>query len=425
MADNQPPQPQPQLNMDVDQIENLQQDLQANLGVGPPPPPPQPNQDQQNIAQGQQNDHPVYPPGQNPRFDDVVAPRGNAFQLQRGQKVMNHCPKYARKRPWRQYVCEFYSWVECFSLYLVGDDFIKDAMVWSMRGQAMDMIHPHRSGSATYMNNVTWRAYAIAIESIFAPRAESQLAKQEFKTYKQAQTEDISSYLATKRALFDVAYTREGPFDTLLDEVINGMVNNEVKRELRMRNPQTADEMSMYAVQIVANVRAAYENGYGLSESKAGLYHTTMLGIRENQEEPMDVNAMRRKMRQMEEQIQTMNSEMRCYHCNGKGHIAKDCRKNPGNRGGRGGAGRGGLGRGGRRGGGTQSGGKFPYNCHYCKQPGHKIADCFKNKKDEKAGKKSGGGRTQNMDQEDKDGDSSAQDGYQRFLDLAGEQEQN
>ena len=108
-----------------------------------------------------------------------------------------------------------------------------------------------------------------------------------------------------------------------------------------------------------------------------------------------------------------------------KGHIAKDCRKNPGNRGGRGGAGRGGLGRGGRRGGGTQSGGKFPYNCHYCKQPGHKIADCFKKKKDEKAGKKSGGGRTQNMDQEDKDGDSSAQDGYQRFLDLAGEQEQN
>ena len=232
-------------------------------------------------------------------------------------------------------------------------------------------------------------------------------------------------HLATKRALFDVAYTRDGPFDTLLDEVINGMVNNEVKRELRMRNPQTADEMSMYAVQIVANVRAAYENGYGLSESKAGLYHTTMLGIRENQEEPMDVNAMRRKMRQMEEQIQTMNSEMRCYHCNGKGHIAKDCRKNPGNRGGRGGAGRGGLGRGGRRGGGTQSGGKFPYNCHYCKQPGHKIADCFKKKKDEKAGKKSGGGRTQNMDQEDKDGDSSAQDGYQRFLDLAGEQEQN
>ena len=59
-------------------------------------------------------------------------------------------------------MCEFYSWVECFSLYLVGDDFIKDAMVWSMRGQAMDMIHPHRSGSATYMNNVTWRAYAIA-----------------------------------------------------------------------------------------------------------------------------------------------------------------------------------------------------------------------------------------------------------------------
>ena len=428
--------PPAQLNMDVDQIDNLQQQLQNDLGEGPPPPqqdnagqgqggPPQPNPVQQN--QHQQNnfhlqpDEPVYLPGQNPRFDDVPAPRGNAFQQQRGQKVMNHCPKYARKRPWRQYVCEFHSWVECFSLYLVGDDFIKDAMVWSMRGQAMDMIHPHRSGSATYMNNVTWRAFARAIEHIFAPRAESQLAKQEFKTYRQGQTEDISSYLATKRALFDVAYTRNGPFDTLLDEVISGIINNEVKRELRMRNPQNADEMSMYAVQIVANVRAAYENGYGLSESKAGLYHTTMLGIRENQEEPMDVNAMRRKMRQMEEQINEMN-DGKCFKCNRKGHMAKDCKAPFGNRGGRGGAGRGGPG---RRGGGTPSGGRFTFNCHYCKKPGHKIADCFKKKKEEKDGKKSGGGRTQNMDQEDGEEGETDQDGYSRFLDLAGEHEQN
>ena len=307
----------------------------------------------------------------------------------------------------------------------MGDDFIKDAMVWSMRGQAMDMIHPHRSGSATYMNNVTWRAFARAIEHIFAPRAESQLAKQEFKTYKQGQTEDISSYLATKRALFDVAYTRNGPFDTLLDEVISGIINNEVKRELRMRNPQNADEMSMHAVQIVANVRAAYENGYGLSESKAGLYHTTMLGIRENQEEPMDVNAMRRKMRQMEEQINEMNTGVKCYNCNRMGHVAKDCKMPYRSRGGRGGAGRGGPGRGGKRGGGTPSGGRFPFPCHYCKKPGHKIADCFKKKKDEKDGKKSGGGRTQQMDQEDVEEGGTGQEGYHRFLDPAGEQELN
>merc|ERR1719376_284441 len=177
--------------------------------------------------------------------------------------------------------------------------------------------------------------------------------------------------------------------------------------------------MSMYAVQIVANVRAAYENGYGLSESKAGLYHTTMLGIRENQEEPMDVNAMRRKMRQMEEQINEMN-DGKCFKCNRKGHMAKDCKAPFGNRGGRGGAGRGGPG---RRGGGTPSGGRFTFNCHYCKKPGHKIADCFKKKKEEKDGKKSGGGRTQNMDQEDGEEGETDQDGYSRFLDLAGEHE--
>ena len=81
--------------------------------------------------------------------------------------------------------------------------------------------------------------------------------------------------------------------------------------------------------------------------------------------------------------------------------------------------------RGGKRGGGTPSGGRFPFPCHYCNKPGHKIADCFKKKKDEKDGKKSGGGRTQQMDQEDVEEGGIGQEGYHRFLDPAGEQELN
>ena len=447
------------LNMDVDQIENLQEELQVNQrggqeqpaqqnNGGPPPPNVQqnpPNVQGNNVQgnnvqvnnQGNNNWNNnwnnnavqnVFPPGRHPKYHDVPAPRGNAYQLQRGQKLVHQCPKYARKRPWRQYVCEFFSWVETFEIYECGDEFIKDTMVWSMKGQAMDMIHPHRAGSATYANNPTWRGYARAVEHIFAPKAESQLAKQEFKTYRQGQTEDISSYLATKRALFDVAFGQFGPFDTLLDEVINGIINKEVKRELRMRNPRTPEEMSVHAVQIVANVRAAYENGYGLSDSKAGLYHTTMLGVRENQEEPMEVTAMKRKMRAMEEQLNAMNSgnSMKCFKCNRPGHLAKDCRVPVGNRGGRGGANRGGIGRGkDGRGGSTQGGGRFNYNCHYCKKPGHKIADCYKKKKDDQGQKRDGGGKTRTMDQNCQESEEEAPNGYNRFLDLEGELEQN
>ena len=105
------------LNMDVDQIENLQEELQVNQrggqeqpaqqnNGGPPPPNVQPNL--QNNFPGNnnwnnnmgQNVH-VFPPDRHPKYHDVLAPRGNQYQLQRGQKLVHQCPKYARKRPWR------------------------------------------------------------------------------------------------------------------------------------------------------------------------------------------------------------------------------------------------------------------------------------------------------------------------------------
>jgi len=376
--------------------------------------------DQQNQVVGEQ-------PPPNPRNQNVPAPRGNDNQLLRCQKLMSQCPKYNRTTPWRQFVFEFKSWIEAFNIIEAGDEFIKNAIVWAMRGQAQDMINLHREGTPTYTNNVTWRDYAAAIERIFAPRAESQLAKQEFKSYKQGNTEDISSYLATKRALHDVAYPNNtGNFDNLFDEVINGIVNREVKRELRMRNPQNAEEMEIAAVQIVANVRAAYEHGYGLSESKDGLYHTTMLGVRRNQEEPMDVNAMKRKLKSMEETIaafQRNGEKAKCFNCNKPGHLAKDCRapKRPG-----GGSTYQGQGRGRGRGGyrpNPPSGGNFQYECHYCHKKGHKIADCFQKKADDKKKKDNSGGRkVQDMNNQEEEGNVS---GYERFLYPTGETEDN
>ena len=383
-------------------------------------------QNQNEVVGGGQHGDP--PP--DPRYHNVPAPRGNENQLLRCQKLMSQCPKYNRTTPWRQFVFEFRSWIEAFNITEAGDEFIKNAIVWAMRGQAQDMINLHREGTRTYTENVTWRDYAGAIEMIFAPRAESQLAKQEFKSYKQGNTEDMSSYLATKRALYEVAYPNNtGNFDTLFDEVINGIVNREVKRELRMRNPQNAEAMEVAAVQIVANVRAAYENGYGLSESKDGLYHTTMLGVRRNQEEPMDVNAMRRKLKSMEDTIAAFRREGekgKCFNCNKPGHLAKDCRapKRPGGPGG--GSTYQGQGRGRGRGGyrpNPSSGGEFKYECHYCHKKGHKIADCFKKKADESKKKDHSGGRkVQDMNDQEEEENAS---GYQRFLGPRGETEDN
>ena len=118
--------------------------------------------DQQNQNVGDQG-----PP--DPRNHNVPAPRGNDNQLLRCQKLMSQCPKYNRTTPWRQFVFEFKSWIEAFNIIEAGDEFIKNAIVWAMRGQAQDMINLHREGTPTYTNNVTWRDYATAIERILHP----------------------------------------------------------------------------------------------------------------------------------------------------------------------------------------------------------------------------------------------------------------
>ena len=121
--------------------------------------------------------------------------------------------------------------------FISVETFLKNALIGAMKGQAMDMANLHRRGSTTYANARTWRDYVVALEKIFAPPAESQLAKEEFKNYKQKPMEDVSSYLATKRALWEVAYYQDGRatgnFDNYLDEVILGLCNKEVKLQLR------------------------------------------------------------------------------------------------------------------------------------------------------------------------------------------------
>ena len=112
--------------------------------------------------------------------------------------------------------------------------------------------------------------------------------------------EDVSSYFATKRALWEVAYYQDGRatgnFDNYLNEVIRGLCNKEVKLQLRRANPRTVEEIEQTLIRIVANERAAYEQGYSRSETKDGLYHTTIMQRRpvtEQQDEQMDITALR------------------------------------------------------------------------------------------------------------------------------------
>jgi hypothetical protein len=350
-----------------------------------------------------------------PRQHDVVAPQGTPQELRDGRRALAGLPRYDRKKPWRTFVNEFISWLEMNDIYACGDDFIKKALVGAMIGQAQDMMVLHRSGTPTFNNSATWRRYAQAIERIFAPPSESQLAKQEFKNYKQRATEDVSSYLSNKRALHNVAYQDgAGNFDNLLDEVINGLCNKEVKLQLRRANPTNEEQMETVLVQIVANERQAYEAGYSRCETKDGLYHTTMIGRRpETQDEPMEVSAMTSKIQSMEEEINAFKqgkpfdkSNITCHKCQKKGHFAKECR--------------GGKANWTKPTGSRPSQGKFQFECHHCGKKGHKKDQCFKWKKEQQGSKK---GKIRELEEKSTTEEKPAE--YSRFLALAGETEEN
>ena len=160
------------------------------------------------------------------------------------RKNISHIPEYDPDkelwRSWRQRLENYLHMCGIFDLGRAGQParyvtFAKYAVIAGMKGTAVERVRAYLPGTeaANACNSLV--EYLALLEQLFQPPSESRSLKLEFKNRKQQKDEDVSSFLSSKFALYDIAYPPEQrDHDTLLSEVIKGLFSIVVKRRLQM-----------------------------------------------------------------------------------------------------------------------------------------------------------------------------------------------
>ena len=213
------------------------------------------------------------------------------------------------------------------------------------------MTRPYSEGTDTWRTCLTMNQYLDAFRAIFLPPEESELARTEFKIRKQGRTEDISSYLSSKIALWQLAYGQnERSFNNLLDETIAGIANRIVKRRLRYAEITDIQVLRRQAVRLVAAERQCYREGTSESTSLDGLAATTRLAYDQRNDDDMEVD---------EDGMNALGRfEGNCRKCGIYGHRESNCRRGTANNG------KMARGNGGEK------------KCHRCDRTSHLVRDC-------------------------------------------------
>ena len=231
------------------------------------------------------------------------------------RRAVRSVPAFTEGKLWRMHLQEFGDWAAVNGVTDQGS--LKLALAFSIRGRNRERVRALAIGTAGYANCVSYTEYASALTSYFQPDTERSLARQEFAGLKQGPKEDVGSYLSSKLALWEIAYSpEERAIDTLVNTVIQGLHNPVVKRQVQRRLPRSEEELRTAIMEVVAAERAAYLGGYGESVSLDGLKAVTLTfsGTGTDAAAAMEIDAIQ------------PGPGRSCHRCGRAGHFIAACR---------------------------------------------------------------------------------------------------
>jgi hypothetical protein len=227
----------------------------------------------------------------------------------------------------------------------------KSALLGCLEGKAARAHVLCGAGTAAYNDSPTMDAFIDQLKSLFQPAAESQLARLEFESLKQAVREPISNYHSHKMVLYAQAVPNAANhnFSYLRTHMLKGIYSNYVKNKVIEADIENPNQLLQVMVSASANAMEAYTLDTGLIPNTDGLASTSTFDTYD--EDAMDISKV--------------GPNDKCHNCDGKGHYARDCPKPK----------RGAQQR-------AQGSGNQPRKgCYFCDAPGHFTADCNKKKK--------------------------------------------